>query len=144
LICERGRHSVFVAVFESADDPTCGKPRMAAPSQNRQIPLLIRESGIVFDAQDVRPVRAGDDKNIENLTRIADRQYIVERGRAVWSDTSQQLIDEPELHRDLGGAGGDRLRRLPSTRAHPVAAGGFAMLPLNALTMERHQLISPT
>src|SRR5881409_4366292 len=37
------------------------------------------------------------DKNVENLTRIADRHYIIERGRAVWSGTSQQLIDEPEL-----------------------------------------------
>ena len=28
------------------------------------------------------------DKNIENLTRIADRHYIIERGSAVWSGTS--------------------------------------------------------
>ena len=43
------------------------------------------------------------DKNIEDLTRIADRHYIIERGRAVWCGTSQQLIDEPELqHRYLG------------------------------------------
>jgi branched-chain amino acid transport system ATP-binding protein len=43
------------------------------------------------------------DKNVENLTRIADRHYIIERGRAVWSGTSQQLIDEPDLqHRYLG------------------------------------------
>src|SRR5664279_1165248 len=43
------------------------------------------------------------DKNIENLTRIADRHYIIERGRAVWSGTSQQLIAEPDLqHRYLG------------------------------------------
>ena len=43
------------------------------------------------------------DKNIENLTRIADRHYIIERGRAVWSGTSQALIDEPDLqHRYLG------------------------------------------
>ena len=32
------------------------------------------------------------DKNIENLTRIADRHYIIERGRAVWSGTSDELI----------------------------------------------------
>src|ERR1700688_1724370 len=44
------------------------------------------------------------DKNIENLTRIADRHYIIERGRAVWSGTSEQLIAEPDLqHRYLGG-----------------------------------------
>src|SRR4030081_3788134 len=43
------------------------------------------------------------DKNVENLTRIADRHYIIERGRAVWSGSSEQLIAEPELqHRYLG------------------------------------------
>ena len=43
------------------------------------------------------------DKNIENLTAIADRHYIIERGRAVWSGTSEQLIAQPELqHRYLG------------------------------------------
>ena len=43
------------------------------------------------------------DKNVENLTRIADRHYIIERGRTVWSGTSAQLIAEPDLqHRYLG------------------------------------------
>ena len=43
------------------------------------------------------------DKNVENLTRIADRHYIIERGRAVWSGTSAELIAEPDLqHRYLG------------------------------------------
>ena len=43
------------------------------------------------------------DKNVGNLVRIADRHYIIERGRAVWSGTSAQLIAEPELqHRYLG------------------------------------------
>jgi branched-chain amino acid transport system ATP-binding protein len=43
------------------------------------------------------------DKNVENLTRICDRHYIIERGRAVWNGTSVQLIAEPELqHRYLG------------------------------------------
>jgi branched-chain amino acid transport system ATP-binding protein len=43
------------------------------------------------------------DKNIENLTAIADRHYIIERGRAVWSGTSEQLIAQPDLqHRYLG------------------------------------------
>jgi branched-chain amino acid transport system ATP-binding protein len=43
------------------------------------------------------------DKNIANLTRIADRHYIVERGRTVWSGSSEQLIAQPELqHRYLG------------------------------------------
>jgi branched-chain amino acid transport system ATP-binding protein len=43
------------------------------------------------------------DKNVEHLTRIADRHYIIERGRSVWSGTSEQLIAEPDLqHRYLG------------------------------------------
>src|SRR5450631_525077 len=43
------------------------------------------------------------DKNVAYLTRIADRHYIIERGRAVWSGTSEQLIAEPDLqHRYLG------------------------------------------
>jgi branched-chain amino acid transport system ATP-binding protein len=43
------------------------------------------------------------DKNIGHLTAIADRHYIIERGRAVWSGTSQALIAEPDLqHRYLG------------------------------------------
>src|ERR1700710_303264 len=43
------------------------------------------------------------DKNVANLSRIADRHYIIERGRTVWSGTSAELIAEPELqHRYLG------------------------------------------
>ena len=43
------------------------------------------------------------DKNIEHLTRIADRLYIIERGRAVWSGTSEELVAKPDLqHRYLG------------------------------------------
>src|SRR3954454_14560750 len=43
------------------------------------------------------------DKNVEHLTRICDRHYIIERGRTVWSGTSQALMAEPELqHRYLG------------------------------------------
>jgi branched-chain amino acid transport system ATP-binding protein len=43
------------------------------------------------------------DKNVTNLSRIADRHYIIERGRTVWSGTSAELIAEPELqHRYLG------------------------------------------
>src|SRR6202142_3923771 len=37
------------------------------------------------------------DKNIGYLVRIADRHYIIERGKAVWSGTSEQLIAEPDL-----------------------------------------------
>src|SRR3954452_17510174 len=43
------------------------------------------------------------DKNVGNLARIADRHYIIERGRTVWSGTSEQLLAEPDLqHRYLG------------------------------------------
>jgi branched-chain amino acid transport system ATP-binding protein len=43
------------------------------------------------------------DKNVEHLTRICDRHYIIERGRTVWSGTSAQLMAEPDLqHRYLG------------------------------------------
>ncbi|WP_426439469.1 ABC transporter ATP-binding protein [Bradyrhizobium genosp. P] len=43
------------------------------------------------------------DKNVENLARIADRHYIIERGKTVWSGTSEQLTAEPDLqHRYLG------------------------------------------
>src|ERR1700756_2045215 len=43
------------------------------------------------------------DKNVGNLTRICDRHYIIERGRTVWSGSSEQLVREPDLqHRYLG------------------------------------------
>jgi len=43
------------------------------------------------------------DKNVENLARICDRHYIIERGRTVWSGTSEQLVAVPGLqHRYLG------------------------------------------
>src|SRR6204780_5151444 len=43
------------------------------------------------------------DKNIEQLTAIADRHYIIDGRRAVWRGTSEQLIAAPALqHRSLG------------------------------------------
>ena len=43
------------------------------------------------------------DKNVGHLSRICDRHYIIERGRTVWSGTSEQLMAEPDLqHRYLG------------------------------------------
>ena len=43
------------------------------------------------------------DKNVDALTRIADRHYIIERGRVVWSGTSSQLANAPDVqHRYLG------------------------------------------
>ncbi len=37
------------------------------------------------------------DKNVESLTRIADRHFIIEKGRVVWSGTSEDLRADPEL-----------------------------------------------
>ncbi len=43
------------------------------------------------------------DKNVEALTRIADRHYLIERGRVVWSGTSAALAAAPDIqHRYLG------------------------------------------
>ncbi len=43
------------------------------------------------------------DKNVEVLTEIADRHYVIERGRVVWSGTSRELAAAPEVqHRYLG------------------------------------------
>lgn len=38
------------------------------------------------------------DKNISDLCRIADRHYIIEKGRVVWEGSSKQLLAKPELH----------------------------------------------
>ena len=37
------------------------------------------------------------DKNIDDLARIADRHFILERGRIVWSGTSRALRANPEV-----------------------------------------------
>jgi branched-chain amino acid transport system ATP-binding protein len=43
------------------------------------------------------------DKNVEALTRIADRHYIIERGRVVWTGSSQELARASDIqHRYLG------------------------------------------
>ena len=43
------------------------------------------------------------DKNVEALIRIADRHYIIERGRIVWNGTSTALAAAPDIqHRYLG------------------------------------------
>ncbi len=43
------------------------------------------------------------DKNVGALVRIADRHYIIERGRLVWSGSSPQLANASEIqHRYLG------------------------------------------
>ena len=43
------------------------------------------------------------DRNLEALMRIADRHYIMEKGRFVWTGDSAALASEPELrNRYLG------------------------------------------
>ncbi|EWY36645.1 ABC transporter ATP-binding protein [Skermanella stibiiresistens SB22] len=37
------------------------------------------------------------DKNIEPMLRLADRHYMIEKGRVVWSGTSPELTARPEL-----------------------------------------------
>jgi branched-chain amino acid transport system ATP-binding protein len=39
------------------------------------------------------------DKNVGHLTRICDRHFIIERGRTVWSGTSDALMAEADLQR---------------------------------------------
>jgi branched-chain amino acid transport system ATP-binding protein len=43
------------------------------------------------------------EKNVEPLKRLADRHYILEKGRVVWRGTSAELDARPELqHAYLG------------------------------------------
>jgi branched-chain amino acid transport system ATP-binding protein len=43
------------------------------------------------------------DKNVQALTRLADRHYLIERGRVVWSGASAKLAAAPDVqHRYLG------------------------------------------
>jgi branched-chain amino acid transport system ATP-binding protein len=43
------------------------------------------------------------DKNVQTLIRIADRHYLIERGRVVWSGSSTALAAAPDVqHRYLG------------------------------------------
>jgi branched-chain amino acid transport system ATP-binding protein len=43
------------------------------------------------------------DKNVAALTEIADRHYLIERGRNVWAGTSRELAAAPDVqHRYLG------------------------------------------
>jgi len=43
------------------------------------------------------------DKDVRALTRVADRHYVLEKGRVVWSGSSAQLRDNQDVqHRYLG------------------------------------------
>ena len=39
------------------------------------------------------------DRSLDALTRIADRHYIMEKGKVVWSGDSAALAAQPELRR---------------------------------------------
>jgi branched-chain amino acid transport system ATP-binding protein len=43
------------------------------------------------------------DKNVDILTRVADRHFLIERGRVVWTGASRELAAAPDIqHRYLG------------------------------------------
>jgi branched-chain amino acid transport system ATP-binding protein len=43
------------------------------------------------------------DKDVKALTRVADRHYVLEKGRVVWQGTSAQLAANGDIqHRYLG------------------------------------------
>jgi branched-chain amino acid transport system ATP-binding protein len=43
------------------------------------------------------------DKDVKALTRVADRHYVLEKGRVVWSGTSSDLAANADVqHRYLG------------------------------------------
>ena len=43
------------------------------------------------------------DKDVRSLTRVADRHYVLEKGRVVWTGNSRELSANQELqHRYLG------------------------------------------
>jgi branched-chain amino acid transport system ATP-binding protein len=43
------------------------------------------------------------DKDVNALTRVADRHYVLEKGRVVWSGSSAQLRENRDMqHRYLG------------------------------------------
>jgi branched-chain amino acid transport system ATP-binding protein len=43
------------------------------------------------------------DKDVRALTRVADRHYVLEKGRVVWQGTSAELDDDRDMqHRYLG------------------------------------------
>ena len=37
------------------------------------------------------------DKNVSALTRIADKHYIIEKGRTVWSGSSVELLSQSDI-----------------------------------------------
>jgi branched-chain amino acid transport system ATP-binding protein len=39
------------------------------------------------------------DKNVSTLTRVADRHFLIERGRVVWSGASRELAAAPDVQR---------------------------------------------
>ena len=43
------------------------------------------------------------DKNVDVLTRIADRHYIIEKGKVVWSGGSEELRNNKDIQHEYLG-----------------------------------------
>ena len=37
------------------------------------------------------------DKNVDALTKFADRHIVIEKGRVVWTGTTEQILATPEV-----------------------------------------------
>jgi hypothetical protein len=67
------------------------------------LPSASRHLASVRPAQEERASDPRVDKNIAPLLRLADRHYILEKDRTVWSGSSAELAAAVELqHRYLG------------------------------------------
>ena len=79
------------------------------------------------------------DKNVEALTRIADRHYLIERGRVVWTGTSAELAAAPEVQHQYLGILVSFLRRrglIMSIQRNGAALSDQGFLELGDLRLE--------
>jgi ABC-type branched-subunit amino acid transport system ATPase component len=82
---------VAVAAGEVRDAP---RPQRHGQDEIWRVLATLKEGGQAILAVD---------KNIAPLLRLADRHYILEKGRTVWSGSSPELAAASELqHRYLG------------------------------------------
>ena len=80
--------------FWPASPKTCASPAFPSEEQNWRCLARLKAEG-----QSILLI----DKNVQTLTRIADRHYLIERGRVVWTGTSKELAAGPDVqHRYLG------------------------------------------
>ncbi len=76
------------------------------------------------------------DKNVDHLARICDRHFIIERGKTVWSGTSDELMAEPDLqHKYLGDLAPALSPSLRAQRSNPVCLRGKTLDCFAALAM---------